>query len=123
MPRIQKSWDQGPAKTLGENDRPEVWDRVAAAGVDWVQTDFAEEVIASQILKKLAAKPVKIAHHRGASRYAPENTLPALEKAIRLGADFVEFDLQTTRDGEFVLLHDRTSTGRRTGAGRPGNGT
>ena len=96
------------AKTLGADDRPEVWRRVAAAGVDWVQTDFAEEVIASQVLKNLAAKPVKIAHHRGASRYAPENTLPALEKAIRLGADFVEFDVQTTRDGDFVLLHDRT---------------
>ena len=96
------------ANTLGADDRPEVWDRVAAAGVDWVQTDLAEEVIAHQILKKIKAKLVKIAHHRGASRYAPENTLPALEKAIRLGADFVEFDLQTTKDGGFVLLHDRT---------------
>ena len=96
------------AKTLGADDRPEVWDRVAAAGVDWVQTDLAEEVIARQTLKKIGAKPVKIAYHRGAARYAPENTLPALEKAIRLGADFVEFDLQTTRDGGFVLLHDRT---------------
>ncbi len=104
------------AKTLGADDRPEVWDRVATAGVDWVQTDLAEEVIARQTLKKIGAKPVKIAYHRGAGRYAPENTLPALEKAIRLGADFVEFDLQTTRDGGFVLLHDRnlnrTTNGR-----------
>jgi glycerophosphoryl diester phosphodiesterase len=96
------------AKTLGADDRPEVWDRMAAAGVDWLQTDFAEEVIARQTLKKIGSKPVKIAHHRGASRYAPENSLPALEKAIKLGADFVEFDLQTTRDGGLVLLHDRT---------------
>jgi glycerophosphoryl diester phosphodiesterase len=96
------------AKTLGADDRPEVWDRVAAAGVDWIQTDLAEEVIARQALKTIGTKPVKIAHHRGASRYAPENTLPALEKAIRLGADFVEFDLQTTKDGSFVLLHDRS---------------
>ncbi len=96
------------AKTLGADDRPEVWDRMAAAGVDWVQTDFAEEVIVHRGLSTMGPKPVKVAHHRGASRYAPENTLPALEKAIRLGADFVEFDLQTTRDGGFVLLHDRT---------------
>ena len=34
------------AKTLGANDRPEVWDRMADAGVEWIQTDFAEEVIA-----------------------------------------------------------------------------
>ncbi len=104
------------ATTLGANDRPEVWDRVADAGVEWILTDFAEEVIARQTLKKIGPKPVKIAHHRGASRYAPENTLPALEKAVRLGADFVEFDLQTTRDGGFILLHDssfnRTTNGR-----------
>ena len=109
------------AKTLGADDRPEVWDRVAAAGVDWIQTDFAEEVIARQTLKKIGPKPVKIAHHRGASRYAPENTLPALEKAIRLGADFVEFDLQTTRDGGFVLLHDRSAQPNDERA-RPGQG-
>lgn len=104
------------AKTLGTDDRPEVWDRMVAAGVDWIQTDLAEEVIARQALRKIGTKPVKIACHRGAGRYAPENTLPALEKALRLGADFVEFDLQTTRDGGFVLLHDRalnrTTSGR-----------
>ena len=44
----------------------------------------------------------------GASRYAPENTLPALEQAIRLGADLVEFDIRTTRDSWHVLLHDGT---------------
>src|SRR5262249_24893398 len=55
-------------------------------------------------------------HHRGASRYAPENTLQSLSKAVALGADYVEFDVRTTRDGAFVLLHDgtlnRTTTGR-----------
>jgi glycerophosphoryl diester phosphodiesterase len=107
------------AKTLGADDRSEVWDRMAAAGVDWIQTDFAEEVIAHRAIKTMVAKPIKIAHHRGASRYAPENTLPALEKAIRLGADFVEFDVQTTRDGGFVLLHDRTLN--RTTNGRAGS--
>ena len=66
---------------------------------------------------------MKIAHHRGAVRYAPENTLPALEKAIRLGADFVEFDLQTTRDGQFVLLHDSTLSRTTTGKGRSTTGT
>ncbi len=96
------------AKTLGDDDRPEVWERAAAAGVDWFQTDLAEEVIAWQGRKAIRSRTVKIAHHRGAARYAPENTLHALEKAIRLGADFVEFDLQTTRDGACVLLHDRT---------------
>jgi glycerophosphoryl diester phosphodiesterase len=105
------------AKTLGTDDRTEVWDRMAAVGVDWIQTDLAEEVIARFTLKKIGKKPVKIAHHRGASHYAPENTLPALEKAIDLGADFVEFDIQTTRDGGFVLLHDRSLNRTTSGQG------
>ncbi len=46
--------------------------------------------------------------HRGASAYAPENTLPAYELAIRQGADYVEQDLQITRDGVLVCLHDVT---------------
>jgi len=46
--------------------------------------------------------------HRGASAYAPENTLPAYRLAIAQGADFVEQDLQITRDGVLVCLHDAT---------------
>jgi glycerophosphoryl diester phosphodiesterase len=44
--------------------------------------------------------------HRGASAYAPENTLPAYELAIKQGADYVEQDLQITRDGVLVCCHD-----------------
>ena len=96
------------AKVLGQDDRPEVWDRMAASGVNWLQTDRAEEILAQLALKTTRGRRPRIAHHRGAGRYAPENTLPALEKAVRLGADFVEFDVRTTRDGKFVLLHDGT---------------
>ncbi len=46
--------------------------------------------------------------HRGARGHAPENTLAAIEKAIALGAHLVEFDVQRTRDGQVVLLHDAT---------------
>ncbi|QNN55040.1 hypothetical protein H9L09_13225 [Nocardioides mesophilus] len=46
--------------------------------------------------------------HRGASAYAPENTLAALRKAIARDADLAEFDVQRTRDGAVVLLHDAT---------------
>lgn len=57
----------------------------------------------------------KIFGHRGASAYAPENTLPAFELAERLGADGIELDVQMTRDGECVVIHDerieRTGTG------------
>jgi glycerophosphoryl diester phosphodiesterase len=54
-----------------------------------------------------SATPVTIAH-RGASGYAPENTLAAVEKAHALGVDWVETDVQRTRDGELVIMHDTT---------------
>ncbi len=46
--------------------------------------------------------------HRGASAYAPENTVPAFTLAATQGATFVEIDLQRTRDGALVCLHDLT---------------
>ncbi|MGC0377999.1 glycerophosphodiester phosphodiesterase [Streptomyces sp. SAI-229] len=52
-----------------------------------------------------SARPLVIAH-RGASAYAPENTLEAVDKAAALGVDWVENDVQRTRDGELVVLHD-----------------
>ncbi len=44
--------------------------------------------------------------HRGASAWAPENTLAAVERAIVDGADFVEIDVQETVDGRVVVFHD-----------------
>ena len=53
--------------------------------------------------------------HRGTTIFAPENTLPAFEKAIELGFEYVEIDVRYTRDGVPVLLHDaeldRTTNG------------
>lgn len=46
--------------------------------------------------------------HRGASAYAPENTLEAFQKAIDLKADGIELDVQMTRDGRLVVIHDET---------------
>lgn len=46
--------------------------------------------------------------HRGASGHAPENTLAAFERAVELGAGFIETDLHLTRDARFVAIHDRT---------------
>lgn len=67
-----------------------------------------------------AEKPVLPARgfcaHRGAMATHPENTLPAFDEAIRLGAAMIEFDVQLTRDGALVLMHDatvdRTTDGR-----------
>ncbi|MBP1124691.1 MULTISPECIES: glycerophosphodiester phosphodiesterase family protein [Pseudomonas] len=46
--------------------------------------------------------------HRGASAFAPENTLEAIELAARMGAQWVEIDVKLTRDGALVVIHDDT---------------
>ncbi|WP_203230961.1 glycerophosphodiester phosphodiesterase [Nocardioides caldifontis] len=53
-------------------------------------------------------RPVLSIAHRGASWHAPENTLAAVRAAVALGVDLVEVDLQRTRDGALVLMHDVT---------------
>ena len=50
----------------------------------------------------------KVWAHRGASGYAPENTLDAFRKAVEMGADGIELDVQMTKDGELVVIHDET---------------
>lgn len=44
--------------------------------------------------------------HRGASKEAPENTLPAFQRALELGADGVELDIHPTKEGVLVVTHD-----------------
>ena len=55
--------------------------------------------------------------HRGASGYAPENTLPAFKMAADMGADGVELDIQMTKDGEIVVCHDEKTLLSRSSAG------
>ena len=56
----------------------------------------------------LAADPPLVIAHRGASGYLPEHTLAGYELAVRLGADYIEPDLQLTRDRVLVAMHDDT---------------
>jgi glycerophosphoryl diester phosphodiesterase len=55
--------------------------------------------------------------HRGYSRLAPENTLPAFRLALKAGTDLVELDFQQTKDGRLVVIHDaeldRTTNARK----------
>ncbi len=55
---------------------------------------------------KKSENDILIIGHKGASSIAPENTLKAFQKAIELKADYVEFDIQLTKDGEIVIIHD-----------------
>ncbi len=60
-------------------------------------------------LPKTKHKLVVIAH-RGSHLNFPENTLAAYENAIKEGADYVEIDLRTTKDGHLVIIHDESIT-------------
>ena len=53
-------------------------------------------------------RPYPNVGHRGASGYAPENTLAAYDLALQLGADAIELDLQLTKEGVPVVFHDVT---------------
>lgn len=73
-------------------------------------------VYRSAAVQRRAERTTKIWAHRGASGHAPENTLPAFELAHMLGADGIELDVQLTKDGVPVVIHDervdRVSDGR-----------
>ena len=51
-------------------------------------------------------QPVLVIAHRGSSETAPENTLAAFRLAVEQRADFIEFDVQESSDGEVVVVHD-----------------
>lgn len=61
---------------------------------------------------------VFVVAHRGDWRYAMENSLPAIENSIKMGVDIVELDIQRTKDGHLILMHDRTLNRTTTGAGK-----
>ena len=58
----------------------------------------------------------QVTAHRGFSKVAPENTMPAFEAAVECGADYIELDVQLTSDGQLVVIHDdkldRTTDGK-----------
>ncbi|MBQ3198436.1 MAG: glycerophosphodiester phosphodiesterase family protein [Alistipes sp.] len=64
------------------------------------------------------SKNVLVVCHRGDWRNFPENSIPAIESVIEMGADVVELDIQLTKDSVLVLMHDGTIDRCTTGKGR-----
>ncbi|PWW29373.1 glycerophosphoryl diester phosphodiesterase [Cytobacillus oceanisediminis] len=56
--------------------------------------------------------------HRGAAGYAPENTIAAFDKAVEMKADYIEIDVQRSKDGELVIIHDTTVDRTTDGTGK-----
>ena len=76
---------------------------------------------AEQIRKEILNpkdKSVFVVAHRADWRFAPENSLAAIENSIRQGADVVELDVQKTKDGQLILMHDKTLDRTTTGKGK-----
>ncbi len=102
---------------LGQHrDTPQTWLHLLKSNQHWIQTDDPAGLVMTAARRLWPEFPVKISAHRGASRYAPENTLPAIQEAVRLGMDYVEIDIRTAQDSSLFLLHDgnlrRTTTGQ-----------
>jgi glycerophosphoryl diester phosphodiesterase len=62
--------------------------------------------------------PVLVVAHRGFSGAAPENTLAAFRKAIETGSDMIELDIQLSKDGKIVVIHDDTLERTTNGQGK-----
>jgi glycerophosphoryl diester phosphodiesterase len=75
----------------------------------WIRTKVKE-------ILEPADKVYTIAH-RGASGYAPENTIPAFELAIDMKTDYIELDIQLTKDRVPVVIHDETINRTTNGTG------
>jgi glycerophosphoryl diester phosphodiesterase len=76
----------------------------------------------NDVLKKLHypdQETVLISAHRGDWRNAPENSIQGLNNCIKMGIDIIEFDLNISKDGHLIVLHDNTLDRTTTGKGRP----
>lgn len=84
-----------------------------------IQPQNIEDIL--RILHNPSDENVLVISHRGDWRYAPENSLEALERCIDLGVDIVELDFRLTKDGHLVAMHDKTVDRTTNGKGLVGD--
>ncbi|MBN8192928.1 glycerophosphodiester phosphodiesterase [Bacillus sp. NTK074B] len=65
-------------------------------------------------------KQVENIAHRGAAAYAPENTIASYDLAVDMKADYIEIDVQRSKDGKLVVIHDTTVDRTTDGTGKVG---
>lgn len=66
-------------------------------------------------------KQVENVAHRGATGYAPENTMAGFDLAVEMKADYIEIDVQRSKDGKLVVIHDTTVDRTTNGTGKVGD--
>lgn len=72
---------------------------------------FAQEGHAQEVRRQIESgdkSTIIVGSHRGDWRYAPENSIAAMERSIAIGADLVEIDVQLTSDSVPIVMHDET---------------
>jgi glycerophosphoryl diester phosphodiesterase len=79
---------------------------------------FVPFSFSKQAAEGISSKKPAIIAHRGASAVAPENTLPAIKQAMLAEPDYIEIDVQLSKDRKVVLMHDRTVNRTTNGQGR-----
>ena len=118
-------------RAVEENQQEATWGKVIEMRASFIQTDRPKELIsylrhqrkhvntAGYIRKKLMDRDpyyVHVVSHRGDWKHYPENSLEAINSIIRMGGDVVEIDVQRTKDGQLILMHDekldRTTNGK-----------
>lgn len=100
------SWAQNPVILLAQA-------ATSAAG----DKDLTPARRVMQRLRDSDAKDVLVIAHRSGWHDFPENSVPAITNAIRMGVDIVEIDVRKTSDGHLVLMHDKTVNRTTTGQG------
>lgn len=92
-----------------------------------VGTGMALSLLLSPFSQSFAEQPtvgerkqVSNVAHRGATAYTPENTIAAFDLAVDMKADYIEIDVQRSKDGELVLIHDTTVDRTTDGTGKVG---
>lgn len=88
-------------------------------------TSYGQQKKTQEILERFVNKPsqVLVAAHRGSHTNAPENSIQSIKDAISAGVEIVEIDVRSTKDGELVLMHDRTIDRTTNGKGEIANMT
>lgn len=81
----------------------------------------AEQGEADKVISKQEQQEMVNVAHRGASGHAPENTIAAFQKGVEMKADYIEIDVQMTKDGELVVIHDTTVNRTTNGTGKVGD--
>lgn len=112
---MRRSEEAGLGIVLWHEERRSVLDDIEALPVLGICTNNPEMMVRLDDARALGIQAVC---HRGANRFAPENTLAAARLSFEQGADYVEVDVRESADGEIIVIHDPTVDRTTNGSGR-----